>query len=556
MPALHQYFGTPLTTWILNRLYSSKFSDIHCGMRGITRDALGADGPALPVVGVRVGDGAQVRPHGPAHGRGAGDASSRTRRAGSAITSARAGSRPSRRRGSTCARCSSTAPDFFLLKPGLVLIAARAAPDAAAERRDRSTSGPSTLSLYWMLLGGRCVVVGLQTLLPRLHRADAVRLHGPSGQRWLPLFPYTRTVLVAVGSWCSGSPRPCRWSSLRRHDLALGRARRTPRTILAVLGLLLVSIGVLALHLHARAARTAGDREGGTCPSDAESIRDSSYGQHREPTVGRPVRRLAEQRAVRRHATFEGAPGRRLRLRLRRGFARVAARRRCNRPARGRRARRRPRAHTRGRGDRGAAPDGPTRRSSRRSLDVVLCLSVLEHLWEPRDGARDTPPCPGAGRRGAPERPDAGAASAFLELSAFRLGLSPAEEMDDHKAYYDPRDLWPMLVRAGFRPSEHPLSSPQVRPQHVRGLPRAPGRTARERVRRHYLRRDAEIVARARPRRDRAPSRRPGGGAASGTAGCSSSASAARRATPATRSTTSASSAASRPTRRPTTSPS
>jgi glycosyltransferase involved in cell wall biosynthesis len=40
MPPHHQYFGTPLTTWILNRLYSSRFSDIHCGMRGITRDAL------------------------------------------------------------------------------------------------------------------------------------------------------------------------------------------------------------------------------------------------------------------------------------------------------------------------------------------------------------------------------------------------------------------------------------------------------------------------------------------------------------------------------------
>ncbi len=40
MPRLHQYFGTPVTTWILNRLFSSQFSDIHCGMRGITRDAL------------------------------------------------------------------------------------------------------------------------------------------------------------------------------------------------------------------------------------------------------------------------------------------------------------------------------------------------------------------------------------------------------------------------------------------------------------------------------------------------------------------------------------
>jgi len=40
MPALHRYFGTPLTTWILNRIYKSRYSDIHCGMRGLTRDAL------------------------------------------------------------------------------------------------------------------------------------------------------------------------------------------------------------------------------------------------------------------------------------------------------------------------------------------------------------------------------------------------------------------------------------------------------------------------------------------------------------------------------------
>ena len=25
--------------------------------------------------------------------------------------------------------------------------------------------------------------------------------------------------------------------------------------------------------------------------------------------------------------------------------------------------------------------------------------------------------------------------------------------MDDHKAYYDVKDFWPLLVRAGFRPS-------------------------------------------------------------------------------------------------------
>jgi glycosyltransferase involved in cell wall biosynthesis len=40
MPKLHRYFGTPLTTWILNRIYHSNYSDIHCGMRGLTRAAL------------------------------------------------------------------------------------------------------------------------------------------------------------------------------------------------------------------------------------------------------------------------------------------------------------------------------------------------------------------------------------------------------------------------------------------------------------------------------------------------------------------------------------
>jgi len=36
MPRLHRYFGTPITTWIMNVIYHSGFSDIHCGMRGLT----------------------------------------------------------------------------------------------------------------------------------------------------------------------------------------------------------------------------------------------------------------------------------------------------------------------------------------------------------------------------------------------------------------------------------------------------------------------------------------------------------------------------------------
>src|SRR5438270_889746 len=40
MPALHQYFGTPVTTWVLNQMYGTRYSDIHCGMRAMTREAL------------------------------------------------------------------------------------------------------------------------------------------------------------------------------------------------------------------------------------------------------------------------------------------------------------------------------------------------------------------------------------------------------------------------------------------------------------------------------------------------------------------------------------
>jgi 2-polyprenyl-3-methyl-5-hydroxy-6-metoxy-1,4-benzoquinol methylase len=84
--------------------------------------------------------------------------------------------------------------------------------------------------------------------------------------------------------------------------------------------------------------------------------------------------------------------------------------------------------------------------------DVVLCLSVLEHLWEPDDALRDIHRLLAPGGVALINVPS-WRGKRFLEFAAFRLGVSPAEEMDDHKRYYDPRDLWPMLVRAGFRPS-------------------------------------------------------------------------------------------------------
>lgn len=40
MPILHKYFGTPFTSWIFRGILKLPFTDIHCGMRGITAELL------------------------------------------------------------------------------------------------------------------------------------------------------------------------------------------------------------------------------------------------------------------------------------------------------------------------------------------------------------------------------------------------------------------------------------------------------------------------------------------------------------------------------------
>lgn len=87
------------------------------------------------------------------------------------------------------------------------------------------------------------------------------------------------------------------------------------------------------------------------------------------------------------------------------------------------------------------------------SLDVVLIVSVLEHLWEPLEALKQIRRLLRAGGTCLVNVPS-WRGRRYLEFSAFKLGLSPAAEMDDHKTYYDVRDLWPMLVGAGFLPSE------------------------------------------------------------------------------------------------------
>jgi len=98
----------------------------------------------------------------------------------------------------------------------------------------------------------------------------------------------------------------------------------------------------------------------------------------------------------------------------------------------------------------GALP-GAARALGDASIDVVLCTSVIEHLDEPLAALTEIRRVLAPGGVAFVNVPS-WFGKRLLEFSAFRLGLSPREEMDDHRTYYDPRDLWPLLVRAGFRP--------------------------------------------------------------------------------------------------------
>ena len=88
-----------------------------------------------------------------------------------------------------------------------------------------------------------------------------------------------------------------------------------------------------------------------------------------------------------------------------------------------------------------------------RSFELVMIVSVLEHLREPLKTLQEIRRLMRPGGTCLVNVPS-WRGKRFLELSAFKLGLSPASEMDDHKMYYDVRDLWPLLVQAGFLPSE------------------------------------------------------------------------------------------------------
>jgi SAM-dependent methyltransferase len=179
--------------------------------------------------------------------------------------------------------------------------------------------------------------------------------------------------------------------------------------------------------------------------------RSSSYGQHRRPTVVDRFGVWLGAREVRRHASFDGIRFGDLGCGYNATFARTQLAAVQSALLVDFALADDLRAHPKVEAVTGSLPDVLPELAPA-SLDLVLCLSVLEHLWEPQEALGHIRRILAPGGTAILNVPS-WLGKPFLELAAFRLGAVPAEEMNDHKCYYDPHDMWPMLVRAGFQPN-------------------------------------------------------------------------------------------------------
>jgi len=252
MPRLHRYFGTPLTTWILNSLFNSRFSDIHCGMRAMTRDALVrlrlesqsweyASEMVLKSVHLRLRTAeVPVRFYKDREGR-----VSHHKRAGwfspwvAGWINLRA--------------MFIYGADFFVLKPGVLLLIAGLAVTVPLTFGP-VTIGPVTLSLHSMLAGMTATMIGLQSVYLGLLARIFYDFTGAARRRWLGVFRYTRTVLISgfVALSGVGLTMPL-VTEYVRNGLTLSGLQLA--TYAAFTGLLLMMIGfltfVFTLLLHA-----------------------------------------------------------------------------------------------------------------------------------------------------------------------------------------------------------------------------------------------------------------------------------------------------------------
>lgn len=196
MPPLHRYLGTPVTTWVLNRVFSSHFSDIHCGMRGITIDALrrmDLQSESWEYASEMVLKSVQME--------------LRTTEVPVTFLKDRDGRLSHHRRAGWFSPWQAAwinlramfiyGADFFVFKPGIGL-ATLGLVLMGAITAGNLHFGAVTLSLNWQFLGLALFAVGLQAFFLGCIAQLLYDYSGRRRRRWLGVFPYTRTVLIAL----------------------------------------------------------------------------------------------------------------------------------------------------------------------------------------------------------------------------------------------------------------------------------------------------------------------------------------------------------------------
>ena len=198
MPPLHRYFGTPLTTWIMNRIYSSSFSDIHCGMRGISLSAFKAmrlQSQSWEYASEMVLKAVQME--------------LKITEVPVIFYKDRIGRLSHHKRQGWWSPWHAGwinlkamfiyGANFFLFKPGIVFLITGLTLVLGLSTGPQSL-GPITFSLYWMLFGLSLGLLGLQCIYMGILSQVFSDFKGESTQRWLNYFRYSRTVIgCAVG---------------------------------------------------------------------------------------------------------------------------------------------------------------------------------------------------------------------------------------------------------------------------------------------------------------------------------------------------------------------
>jgi hypothetical protein len=237
MPPLHRYLGTPVTTWILNVVYGSHFSDIHCGMRGMTVGALrrmGLQSQSWEYASEMVLKSVHMR--------------LRTAEVPVRFLKDREGRMSHHRRAGWWSPFQAAwinlramfvyGADFFAFRPGLVLLAIGLVLTLPLSFGP-ITVGPIHFSLYWMLLGMTLTILGLQSFYMGCLAQVLHDYSGAARRRWLRIFPYTRTVLASAAAFAAGLVLTAALAvDYVRSGLSLNGADRIP--YLGALGLLLL----------------------------------------------------------------------------------------------------------------------------------------------------------------------------------------------------------------------------------------------------------------------------------------------------------------------------